>query len=93
MFFQPDQHFALLMEIALLNAPISRDIFVQVNDVCNIANKLVQETWMKHKETASIRLWKDKNVKDVFFYQALGMLDINKKEQDDAPFTLEIQTS
>ena len=88
-----DQHSALMMERALSNVSISRDMFVQAKDLCNIANNRAHESWMKQKETASIRLWKDKNIGDVFFYQELSPLDINKKEQDDAPFTLGIQTS
>jgi hypothetical protein len=62
------QHKAFVMEMALSNAPVSRDMFVMVHDVRNIANKRVEETWMKHKkETLSIRLWKDENIKQVFF--------------------------
>lgn len=87
------QHKAWVMEMALTNAPVSRDMFVQAHDVRNIANKRAQETWMKHKkETVSIRLWKDENIKEVFFYQEHGLLDVNKKEQEDSPFTLGFQT-
>ena len=81
------------MEMALSNAPVSRDMFVMAHDVRNIANKYAEETWMKHKkETLSIRLWKYENIKQVFFYQEHGLLDMNKVEQDDAPFTLGFHT-
>jgi hypothetical protein len=68
-------------------------MFVMAYDVRNIANKRVEETWMKHKkETLSIRLWKDENIKQVFFYQKHGLLNMNKVKQDDAPFTLGFHT-
>jgi hypothetical protein len=87
------QHKAFVMEMALSNAPVSRDMFVMAHDVRNIANKRTEETWMKHKkETLSIRLWKDENIKQVFFYQEHGLLDMNKVKQDDAPFTLGFHT-
>jgi hypothetical protein len=47
------QHKAFVMEMALLNAPVSRDMFVMAHDVRNIANKRAEETWMKHKKEIS----------------------------------------
>ena len=88
------QYKVFVMKMALSNAPVSGDMFVMAHDVRNIANKRAEETWMKHKkETLSIRLWKDENNKQVFFYQEHGLLDMNKVEQDDAPFTLGFHTN
>jgi hypothetical protein len=60
------------MEMALSNAPVSRDMFVMARDVRNIANKRVEETWMKNKKkTLSIRLWKDKILSKCFFTKSM----------------------
>jgi hypothetical protein len=58
------QHKAFVMEMTLSNAPSSMNMFVMTYDVRNIANRCAEETWMKHKkETLSIRLWKNENIK------------------------------
>lgn len=87
------QHKAHVMELALANAPVGRDTFVLPHDVRNLANKRAGDLWMKHKnEIVSLRMWKDENIKRVFFYQEHSLMDMNQTEQQNNPFGLGFQT-
>lgn len=87
------QHKAHMMELALQNVPVHRDMTVLPHDVMNLANKRAGDLWMKHKnKVVSLRMWKDENVQRVFFYQEHSLLDMNITEQQNNPFALGFQT-
>ena len=48
---------------------------------------------MKHKnEIVSLRMWKDENIKRVFYYQEHSLMNMNLKEQQNNSFVLGFQT-
>jgi hypothetical protein len=37
-------------------------------------------------------MWVHENLNSIFYYQEHGLLDLNKNNQEDAPFTFSIQS-
>ena len=87
------QHKQDVRDMAMNNLPVTRDTFLLSSDVRNICRKRAEELWEKHaSDPISVRMWVHENPKSVFYYEDHGLLDLNKNHQEDAPFTLGIQT-
>lgn len=87
------QHKAFVKNLAAENGDVNRDTFVQAQDVRNLAKTRDKALWQRHdSDPTSVKMWVDENPNDVFCYREHGKLDLNRKKQDDTPFTLGIQT-
>lgn len=87
------QHKAFVKDLAMKNGSVTRDTFVMAHDVRNLAKVRHEALWQKHSsDPVSVKMWVDENPEAVFCYQEHGLLDLNRKKQDDTPFTLGIQT-
>ncbi len=86
-------HKTYIKEKALNNEPMTCDIFVLPCGVRNLTKKRVDELWQKHpKDPINVRIWVLENLNSIFYYVQHALLDLNLLNQDDTPFTLEIQT-
>ena len=87
------QHTKEVRDLALVNGTVTRDAFLLPSNVRNICCKSAEELWMKDpSDPISVRMWTLEHPDSVFFYQEHSLMDLNYSTQNDAPFTLGIQT-
>ena len=87
------QHKQEVRNMAMNNQPITRDTFLLSSDVRNICRKRAEELWKKYASDPLVYVCGYmKNPNLVFYYQEHGLLDLNKNDQEDAPFTFGIQS-
>ena len=83
----------IIKDLALANDIVTHDTFLLPSNVRNICRKCAEELWMKDSSNPiSIRMWRVEHPDSVFFYQEHSLMDLNYSTQNDAPFTLGIQT-
>ena len=87
------QHTKEVRELAISNGVVTRDTFLLPVDVRNICRKRAEDLWEKHpSDPISVRMWVLENPENVFYFQEHSLLDINSQVQNDAPFTLGVQS-
>jgi hypothetical protein len=82
-----------VLEAAKQGIQATRDTFIMLDDIHNIAKKRAQELYQKHKNDAiSVRMWTEENPEFVFKYQEHELVDVNLPPKEDCTYTLGIQT-
>jgi hypothetical protein len=67
-----------VLEAAKQGIQPTRDTFIMLDDIYNIAKKRVQELYQKHKNDAiSVRMWTEKNPEFFFIYQEHELVIVN----------------
>jgi hypothetical protein len=75
------------------NGDLSRDFFLCEQDICNLAAKLIKETYKKYENDAkSIKMCVIENRNKVFFYQEFNVQVEGNLHGGNMPFTIGIQT-
>jgi hypothetical protein len=90
-----DKHLEDLQErIQKGTLEVDRDIFLEEQDIQNLANGIYGETWRLHKnDAASVRMWTQRNPQDWFYYKQTTIEEVlGPLTGDNMPFTLGIQT-
>ncbi len=74
---------------------VDRDVFLEEQDVYNLANGVYGETWRLHKHDASsVRMWVQRNPHEWFYYKETTTEEVRGAlTGSNMPFTLGIQTS
>ncbi len=71
-----------------------RDLFLNEQDICNMARKVAKETCKKHEnDTQSMHMWVAENRNNIFFYQETNVeVDDGGCQSRNMPFKIGIQT-
>jgi hypothetical protein len=68
-----NKHKCRVKEMMENNDELSRDLFLNEQDICKLVGKLAKKTYNKHENDAwIIRMWVVENKYKVFFYQENG---------------------
>lgn len=73
------------------NQHVTQGAFLLPSEVRNICKKRVEEFDEKHSNPIRMHMWVHENPESMFFYQEHNLLNLNKSNQDDTPFTLDIK--
>jgi hypothetical protein len=64
--------------MALKNELVTWDTFIFLSNVKNLAKKLTNELWQKHrKDPINVRMWVLENLNSIFFYVQHVPMDLN----------------
>jgi hypothetical protein len=88
-----NKHKVRVKEMIKRNGELSRDLFLNEQDIRNMVGKLTKETYKKHEnDTQSVRMWVAENINNVFFYQKTNVeVDNGGYQSHNMPFTIGIQ--
>ncbi len=68
-------------------------LFLNEQDIHNMAGKQAKKTYRKHEDDAqSVQMWVVENKNKVFFYQESGIQIEGNLQSNNMPFTIRIQT-
>jgi hypothetical protein len=70
---------------------LSRDLFLNEQNILTLARKLAKETYKKHENDAhNVEMWVAENKDKVFFYQKSGGQVEGNLQNNHLPFTIGI---
>jgi hypothetical protein len=77
------------------NDELSRNLFLNEQDICNMAWKLAKDMYKKHgNDTQNVCMWAIENKDNVLFYLEINVeVDDGGSQRCNMPFTIGIQTS
>jgi hypothetical protein len=87
------KHHKNVQKLVEIGKNMMKDTFLCEQDIWNIAEKLVMETYKKHEnDVESVCMWVQKNPNILFYFQKIGTEVSGELLGSNIPFIIKIQT-